>query len=168
MVCMERTGTRTQSPEQRPVGLGVPLLIPCTCTAALTNSRALFSSATPNPPLSFQYVSNPSTSPKLHLTPITQVIKLLYLGLSSIFFFFFLITISEHGTTEYLCGEEFTAGSCKELANHCASVLKESQSQTGAGNSSPWQEKTSHPSTHWSICFPKRMSAAIADNCFPK
>lgn len=136
---MERTGTWTQSAEQRPVGLGVPLLIPRTCTAALTNSRALFSSATPNPPLSFQSVSNPSTSPKLHLTPIPQVIKLLYLGLSSIFFF--IITISEHRTTEYLYGEEFTAGSCNELANHCASVLKESQSQTGAGNSSPWQEK---------------------------
>lgn len=144
MVCMERMGTWTQSTEERPVGLGVPLLIPCTCTAALTNSRALFSSATPNPPLSFQCVSNPSTSPKLHLTPIPQVIKLLYLGLSSIFFvvvFFLIITISEHGATEYLSREEFTAGSCKELANHCASVLKESQSQTGTGNSSPWQEK---------------------------
>lgn len=87
VVCMERKGAGTQSAEQRPVGLGVPLLIPCTCTAALTNSRALFSSATPNPPLSFQCVSNPSTTPKLHLTPITQVIKLLCLGLSSIFFF---------------------------------------------------------------------------------
>lgn len=37
--------------------------------------------------LSLQCVSNPSTSPKLHLTPITQVTKLPYLGLSSIFFF---------------------------------------------------------------------------------
>lgn len=91
-------------------------------------------------------------SPKLHLTPITQAIKLLYLGLSSIFSF----------------GEEFTAGSCKELANHCASALKESQSQTGVENSSPWQEKTSHPSTRGSICFPKRLSAAIVDNCFPQ
>lgn len=36
--------------------------------------------------LSLQCVSNPPMAPKLHLTPITQVTKLLYLGLGSVFF----------------------------------------------------------------------------------
>lgn len=59
-------------------------LSPGACAAALTNSRTLpFLTLL----LSLQCVSNPSTSRKLHLTPITQLTKLLYLGLSSVFFF---------------------------------------------------------------------------------
>lgn len=84
--CMDSSAEQRAWAEWGPVGLGVPLLIPCTCTAALTNSRTLTRSAIPEPP-PLQCVSNPSTSPRLHLTPITQASKLLYLGLSSVFVF---------------------------------------------------------------------------------
>lgn len=66
-----------------------------------------------------QCVSNPSSSPQLHLAPVAQVTILLYLGLRSIFIF--EITVSELGAIKHLSGAgKFTAGLCKKLANQCS------------------------------------------------
>ena len=73
--------------EQSLVGHGVPLLVLYAYTAERPTaglSSALLSLILP---LSPQCASSPSTSSKPHLSLVTQVTKLQYLGLSSIFVF---------------------------------------------------------------------------------
>lgn len=92
--CTERKGPWIQSAQQREFcraetcGTGCAVTHPSALALQLWLTAGRYSAL----PflillLSLQCVSNPSTSPQLHLTPITQITKLLYLGLSSIFVF---------------------------------------------------------------------------------